>query len=381
MKKNVWLEATHLVSKRGQNKTGVGYYTANIIESVISLDKTNNYSIFANLFVTSKVKLPFSRKLFRLSRAIPGKFWNQMIKKHLMPPMEYVFRSRPDVVVFFNFVKLPTLRTTKVITVVHDLAFVHYPEFVDRKNQKYLSAFVGPSLEESDHVVAVSEATKRDVIKTFAIQSERISVVPNAVDHNKFKRVETSKEIAHHYQLPERYILFVGTIEPRKDLPTLIEAHKMLPIDIRKNYPLVIAGMNGWVEELNDEVARYCQTGEAILTGYIDGDDLPEIYSGASLFVLPSVFEGFGIPLLEAMACGVPVIGADNSSIPEVVGSAGLLFQTGNKADLADKMKKILMSKSIANSLIDKGYAQSKKYTWENSAKELIKVINRLPNL
>ena len=377
--KNIWLEATHLMSKKGQNKTGVGYYTHNIIRNLVGLNPKDQYVVFGARFGE---KLDYSKDYpgakVRIIRTLPGKVWNQLIKKNLMPPLEAMYRSKPDVVVFFNFVKLPTLSITKTVVVIHDLAFEHFPEYIDKKNLQYLKKFVPQSIKRADRIVAVSEYTKRDIIAQYGVKPDRISVVPNAVDANYFKKTKVSTAVRERYGLPQNYILFVGTIEPRKNLATLIQAHKMLPDEMRHKYPLLIAGMKGWVEQENALVDEYCRDGGAILTGYVDHTDLPAIYSGATVLLMPSIFEGFGIPLLEPMACGVPVVGANNSSIPEVINGAGELFKTGDHKDLNKKLVRVLSDTKYRKSLEMKGRDRVKQYSWEKSARTLQDLIDSL---
>jgi glycosyltransferase involved in cell wall biosynthesis len=182
------------------------------------------------------------------------------------------------------------------------------------------------------------------------------------------------------YGLPSKYIHFHGTIEPRKNVEGLLDAYAALPDKIKDEFALVITGGKGWKDEsIYRKVDYYLASGHRIiLPGYIEAEDLPFIYSGASLFVLPSFYEGFGIPPLEAMACGVPVITSDNSALPEVVGDAAILVKADDTPALTGSIEKVLSDKQLAKSMTDKGLKQAAKFSWELSARKLIELLESI---
>ena len=215
---------------------------------------------------------------------------------------------------------------------------------------------------------------------------DAVSIVHPAVDHNIYKprsRQETDT-IKKKYSINGSYILYAGTLEPRKNILGILNAYEVLPDSLKNNLHLVLAGGKGWkAEEISSKLHQLISSGEKIIhTGYVPDEDLPPLYSGASLFVYPSFYEGFGMPPLEAMACGVPVITSNNSSLPEVVSDAGIVIDANDTEELTKNIEKILRNPKLAKDLAKKGLEQAKKFTWENSAvklRDLIEDVGKEP--
>jgi glycosyltransferase involved in cell wall biosynthesis len=234
----------------------------------------------------------------------------------------------------------------------------------------------------ASHIITVSENSKKEIVDYYKLPESMVSVIYNAIDHTEFypRSDAEIKKVTKKYKLPEDYIHIHGTIEPRKNIEGLLNAYAKLSQDLRDIYGLVISGGKGW----NDE-SIYARIGELkasghniVLPGYIEAGDLPAIYSGASLFVLPSFYEGFGVPPLEAMACGVPTIVSDNSSLPEVVEGAAIKIKADDVKGLSIQMARVLNDKTLAKRLQSAGLKQAAKFSWDKSARELIKLINDL---
>ena len=234
------------------------------------------------------------------------------------------------------------------------------------------------SIAKCDHIITISENSKREIIEEFNVPEEKITIAQPAVDHGRFKPAneEELAQVRKKYELPEQYLLYVGTIEPRKNLLGLLEAYEKLPAKLRGEYPLVMTGGRGWLEgEIVDRISRLKGRGEALTTGYVYDEDLPAIYSGARLFVFPSFYEGWGMPPLEAMACGTPVITSNTSSLPEVVGDTALMIDPNRPEELTNAMKQVLSDEELRQEMIRQGFKQAKRFSWEKSARKLLTVI------
>ncbi len=377
----IWLEATHLFMSPTRHQSGIGYYTENIIRSLIELDQNDEFFIVANLFATntpSKVKISPTAKNYnyKLIRFLPGKVWNQLIKRRVLPPVNMLLKDTPDVMVNFDFVRLPVSKKVKTLTVIHDLAFLHYPEFVQSRNLARLKKFVPLAIKKSDRIVAVSEYTKSDIVKSYKVDPQKIDVVSNAVNHKVFFPQQLKSSVKKKYGLPDNYILFIGNIEPRKNILGIIEAFGKLPAPLQAQHPLVLVGGKGWNdEEIKSALNSTGAKAHITMVGYVDDEDIAQVYAGAQIFVFPSFYEGFGLPVLEAMASGTPVITSKVSSLPEVGGDAVLYVDPKKPSTIAEAMKKLLQNKELQKTLIKKGLAHSKQFSWEQSAGQMLRAI------
>jgi len=207
------------------------------------------------------------------------------------------------------------------------------------------------------------------------MDNSRITVIPPAIDHQKFKKSSETQisRVKKRYGLKGDYILFVGNVEPRKNLVRVLGAYNNLAEDIRSTHPLVLAGSTGWNDaEIQAKLAELDKKNITVVTtGFVEADDLPHLYSGASVFLYPSVYEGFGIPVLEAMACGVPVISSKVSSLPEVAGNAAVLVDPLQVSEITEALQNVLTDTKLRKKMITKGYEQGKQYSWARSAQAL----------
>jgi glycosyltransferase involved in cell wall biosynthesis len=269
-------------------------------------------------------------------------------------------------------------KKTRSIVTIYDLSYVYFNQFSTPKLKKYFNKLVPRSIRSASHIVTISENSKHEIMEYYKVSEEKIAVVNPAVDHTVFKPrpQEVSSNAAEKYKISKPYILSVCTLEPRKNLIGVLNAFEQLPEDIKSRYCLVLVGGKGWLDgELEAKFNKLSAKYSLIRTGYVPDEDLPALYSGASVFVYPSFYEGFGMPPLEAMACGVPVITSDNSSLPEVVGGAGIMVSANDTPALAHQIERVLTDKKLAGSMRAKGLEQAKKFTWDKSALKLIDVI------
>jgi len=290
---------------------------------------------------------------------------------HLRLSWELVTRPRPDVL-FVPAHVLPLAHPLPSVVTVHDLGYRHFPGAHPAGQRLYLDWSTRFSARAATHVIADSAATQRDLAHFYGVPAEKVSVVYPGRDE-RLVRVDPTP-VRARYDLPPDYLLHVGTLQPRKNLSRLIDAVAHL----RGQWPLVqlvLAGQPGWQAGPILEQAR-ANAGFVRLLDYVPDDDLAGLYSGARAFVFPSLYEGFGFPVLEAMACGTPVVCANTSSLPEVAGDAALLVDPQDTAALAAAIGQLLSGEALRASLAAKGLEQVQKFSWERAATETLKVLD-----
>ncbi len=330
-------------------KSGIGHYADGLIRH---LDQSRHTYFF--------LKPDRTRDLNTADRI----FWEAM-----RLPFE-ARRLKGDLIHTVGF-SAPLIRSCKVVSTVHDLIGLIYSDHLSPWSKFYWKRWLPHSFRSSDHLIASSENTKRDILKFLNYPERRISVIPLAADR-RFKKIEN--EIAHrdlkNYFMFDQFILNVGTLEPRKNLKNLILAYAMLHKDLRESYPLILVGKTGWgTEELHRLIKESGLEEDVHFIDYVSDEELVSFYNGASLFIYPSLYEGFGLPVLEAMSCGTPVIASNVSSIPEVTKDAAVLIDPLKPEEIADAMKLLLLNRSLRQTLGLKGLEQSKMFSWERVAK------------
>ena len=284
--------------------------------------------------------------------------------------------GRADVFHSPDFVLPPLARTPGIVT-VHDLSFMVYPQYAVPGLEFYLRGAVPRSVRRARLVLADSQNTRRDLIRFWGTPPEKVRVLYPGISA-RFRPVEDAATLARarmRYVLPERFILSVSRLEPRKNFPTLIRAFEVLKRKYGVPHHLVIAGGKGWLYEPIYEAADRSPYRDFIyFPGFVEDEDLPALYTLADVFAYPSFYEGFGFPPLEAMACGTPVVSADNSSLPEVVGDAGILLPAEDVEAWADALARVLEDVSLRATLRERGFRQAARFSWEASARALVEI-------
>ena len=348
-------------------RSGIGTY---VYELARHLKNQDGLEFVGNLFnfrgredtssILSGVTMPIrENRLF--AYGVYRRLWDLL-------PLDYgrAFPGGADLTVFFNYV-VPPRGAGKVMTTIHDMTYLRFPETVAARNLRRLNSGVARSVEQSERILTVSEFSKREIVELLGVSADKVSVVYNAPS------VAGGAVTARKYAEP--YILYLGTIEPRKNLVRLIRAFELLKKEQDLPHKLIIAGGNGWNYETIYRAAEKCSASEEIIfTGYVGDEDKKGLYQYASAFVFPSLYEGFGIPPLEAMTFGCPVVVSSAASLPEVVGDAAELVDPLDEISIAQGIFNLLSDQSRTQTLIKRGRRQVKKYTWAASANKLTEI-------
>lgn len=363
---------------------GIGRYTRNLIQALAEQDSRHQYTLFVAGGLGEKDRLRPWPANFRL-RSVPiSDRWMHILWQRLRLPVPIQAITGPlDLFHSPDFVLPPTGRAPAILT-VHDLSFLRVPQYFVQGFREYLESAVSRAVQRARNILVDSESTRRDLIELMSIESERVSVLYPGVEA-RFQSVRESAELAKvrsRYKLPKRFILGLSTLQPRKNFDGLIRAFRSLLADREDtlgigDLHLVIVGGKGWMYEETMALVEGYGLGQRIhFPGFANDGDLPAIYSLAEVFAFPSWYEGFGLPVLEAMACGVPVVAADNSSLPEVVGDAGLMVDAADTDALAEALAQLLTDQLLRARLVRSGYQQAQRFSWEEAAQQLLSTYN-----
>lgn len=371
----IGIDVTSAITQGG----GIGRYTRELVRALIALDSANEYRFFsakqpATLPVPDPVPLAPS---VRYRPAPLDERWLYRLWYRLRLPLPVQLVTGPiDLFHSPDFVLPPVSGRIPTLLTVHDLSFVHSPQTFPAQLVAYLNRIVPWSIGRASHVLADSVATKRDLIDVWQVPAEKIAVLYCGVNP-AFQPITDEARLTavrHKYHLdPAPYILSVGTVQPRKNYQMLIHAFR--PVADQHPHHLVIAGGKGWLyDEMLAEVERQGLNGRVHFIGFVDDADLPALYSGADLFAMPSLYEGFGLPLLEAMACGVPILSSNVSSLPEVVGETAVQLPPHDPQAWSQALLELLTSPQRRQQMIVDGFRQSRQFTWQQSASQLLEI-------
>ena len=349
-------------------RTGTEAYSLHLIRGLLALDQESGYTLYFNQPPEPGL-LPDAGNCRHRVISFP-RLWT-----HLRLSAEMLTRP-PDVLLVPAHV-LPLVHPRRSLVTVHDLGYLHEPEAHRALDRFYLDLSNRYHARAAARVLAISEATRDDLVRHYGVAPERVTVTHLAADAS-FRPVTDPDLItaarAEHGIGPD-YFLYVGTLQPRKNLSRLIRAFARVAAG-RPGLQLVLAGKKGW---LYDGILRQAESlglsGRVIFPGYVGAEDLPALYSGALAFAFPSLYEGFGMPALEAMACGAPVLASNVSSLPEVVGDAGLLVDPTDEAALAAALERLASEPALRAELRQRGLARARLFSWERCAGETLEAI------
>lgn len=360
-----------------KNYSGISEYTYNLLQHLLKIDHENQYILFYNSSKQPNVpEFNFPNVSFKEYK-YPNKLFNLSLRFLKIAEIDKMIGG-VDVFIVPNFLFLNLSKHCRKILIVHDLSFEIYPEFFTFKKRLWHD-LIGPKqlCEQADTVVAISENTKNDIIKIFEINPEKIKVIYPGVAEKFFEPItdEQKNYVKEKYNLPGKYIFYLGNLEPRKNVETLLKAFEKLQ---DKNIHLVLAGSKAWkYKNINTLYNNSTAKNRINFLGYVSAEDKPALYSLAQAFIYPSIYEGFGLPPLEAAACGTPVISSFNSSIVEAVGDSGLLIDPNNYNELAQVIDSLLADQKLKATLSQKGRRNAENFKWDKTSTQILNLFKQ----
>ncbi|HYN87615.1 MAG TPA: glycosyltransferase family 1 protein [Ardenticatenaceae bacterium] len=370
----IGIEATALHGPR----SGVGTYTANLLEHLWSgpSGREHEWLLFSNRRLSVNGAAPAGR-----THVVDSyRFRYQSIWRQMFLPL--ALRAHGPVVCHFTNLTTPLWAPCPMVVTIHDLTLRLLPEYHPPQRRAVMSPLLGPAARQATRIIAVSETSKRDIVRLLGAPEEKVSVIYEAAGPAFRRRPEAEvAEVLRRHSLRRPYILYVGTIEPRKNLVRLVRAYARLRASGRREM-LVLVGALGWgYEPLFAEIERLGIGDSIVHLGFVPQEELVALYNGAALFVFPSLYEGFGLPPLEAMACGTPVITSSTSACAELAGDAAVLVDPSDETALADAMGRVLGDATLREELSARGLIHAGKFSWQLTAAQTMKVYSEVAGL
>lgn len=368
-----------------EKMTGIGWCELGQTQNLAELYPENKYEYS---FFTSgdkeRVKRvqKFAGKRIKLNTSGFSGFVYRAVSTFLPVPYSFFFGRKSDITHFFNYIVPPFVHGKKVVT-VHDMVYKSFPDTVRGRTKYMLDIGLKRSMKRADLIVTDSEFSKKEIIKYFPQHESRIRVVPCGVDLERFHPCDDPEripEVKKSLEIEGDYFLYVGTIEPRKNLERLITAYAAFVKKVGSSSPkLVLAGGKGWLDQgIYSRVEKLGMKENVIFTKYVPSEDMNHLMCGALAFVFPSLYEGFGMPPLEAMACGVPVLSSGEASLPEVTGDCAVICDAYDTKSIAEGMYRLYSSEELRKELSRKGLQRAQGFTWKRSAEMLMDVYREL---
>jgi glycosyltransferase involved in cell wall biosynthesis len=364
-------------------KAGVGHYSWELVKGLAEIDRQNEYILYP-LFYNIRDPLfktlpPFQAPNFRYNHCEHSAreamdLWESpsISKKDLLGPTDVLHTTT---------VCCPRDHYGKVVFTAYDVSFLTHPQFHTEANRLICLRGSLDAVLWADKIIAISRHTKEDMVKYFNVPEDRLVVV-HLAHREEFRPIDDTsvlQKVRIKYNLKKDYILMVGSIEPRKNHQLLIRAYNALPGLIRKKFDLILGGGSGWLNTDIFELVKNLRIQDQVrFLGYIPDADLPAIINAATVFAYPSFYEGFGLPVLEAMACGTPVITSNVSSLPEIVENAGIMIDPSSMDELRERLIEVLKNDSLRENLRRKGLEQAKKFSWRDTAKRTLEIYEQL---
>lgn len=345
-------------------KGGIAFYARQLAAYLPALDPDNCYLVLHSARARHTLDMPPNARRLNCLTPAHHRFERLALGAELAPRRLHLLHS-PDFI--------PPLGAFRSVITIHDLTFLHYPQFLTAESRRYYKDHIRYAVQRADAILADSNATRDDILSLLNVAAERVTTVYLAPDP-QFGPVppDSVTETLARLELPATFILFVGTFEPRKNIPSLLKAYASLPPDTP---PLVLAGSRGWLFDSAMHLARDLAIADRLyLLQDFRSADLPAVYNAAAALVLPSHYEGFGLPVLEAFACGAPVIISDRASLPEIAGGAAALCDPDDIESIAHAIRRVLAESDYRQSLVRKGFARVKEFSWPQCARRTLQV-------
>jgi glycosyltransferase involved in cell wall biosynthesis len=353
-----------------RERTGTERYSYELLTALARIDRRNRYSLYTNGLPSALP--PLGPNMALRSLTLP-RLWTHLA----LGPATML--ERPDVL-FVPAHVVPLIHPRRCVVTIHDLGYLAFPQAHTRRRRLELDLTTRWSIRVAQQVIAISGATRDALVQHYGADPAKISVVYHGLS-SSFQPASTEAiaEVRARYGLGERYFVYVGTLQPRKNLERLIEAFAQLNDD---SVQLVIAGKQGWLSEAIQQKAQAQGAGgRVLLIGYVPDQELPALLSGALAFTFPSLYEGFGLPVLEAMACGTPVLTSTTSSLPEVAGAAALLVDPMDTMAISAALKRLSSEPELRRQLREQGIARAAQFSWERCAQETLQVLRAVAAL
>ena len=357
-----------------KQRVGIGEYAFKLL-SQFEKFQISNFKSQIYLKNEPISDMPIGRENWKYRVVGPKKLWTQLA----LPFDLFAHSPRPNV--FFSPTHYaPRFSPVPTAISIMDLSFIHFPELFKKRDLYQLKNWTRYSAKKASVIFTISKSTKDDIIKTYNINESKVIVAYPGISVKSNKNKDWNMTNLNRFGIKNNYILFVGTLQPRKNIERLVEAFSLLSKDSEfESIQLVIVGKKGWLyEPILAAPKKYDVEDKVLFLDSIKDDDLPVLYTNALCFVLPSLYEGFGFPVLEAMQYGCPVVTSNVSSLPEVGGDAALYVNPEDVDDIELKIKKLLKNDSLRKELIKKGYEQVKKFNWKKTAEETLKYLTQL---
>jgi glycosyltransferase involved in cell wall biosynthesis len=368
----------------GKKRTGDEVVFLNLVKNLALIDSQNEYKLFTDITeeklldkLTNILEIADKNNFEIISLATANKFsWNFWT----LP--KYLRKNPVDIYLTQYITPFFVPKKIKIVTIIHDISFNFYPQFIKFSDLFFLKTLIPMSLRHADRIIGVSKFTQDEIIKYYGIRSEKVTWIHNAVSQDFLAQDTTDEKraaVEEKYHLPEKYILYLGTLQPRKNLITLLEAYNFSKNKI-DNVKLVIAGgkAHNFDKNIDLYIKKYNLENDVAMPGFIDEEDKAAVMAAAEIFVSPSFYEGFGIPILEAMSVGTPIIASNITPHLEISGDAALFFNPKNPEKLAEKITNLLKNENLSNKLVNKGKNQAQEFSWRKTAEKMLEIFEGL---